>query len=66
MRAMLILYTVSLVSQAVTTASILEQGSIPLLVLTAVHAGVVAAFFWTLLATALVATQVCEHSLAIS
>jgi len=60
MRAMLILYAVSLVTQAVTTASILEQGSIPLLVLTAVHAGVVAAFFWTLFATALVATQYVE------
>lgn len=59
-RAMLMLYAVSLVSQAITTASILEQGSIPLLILTAVHAGVVAAFFWTLFATALVATQYVE------
>jgi len=55
---MLILYAISLAFQAITTASILEQGSLPLLLLTAIHAGVVAAYFWTLLATALVATQV--------
>jgi len=59
-RAMLVLYAVSLAFQAITTASILEQGSLPLLILTALHAGVVAAFFWTLLGTALVATQYVE------
>lgn len=57
---MLVLYAVTLAFQAITTASILEQGSVALLILTAIHAGVVAAFFWTLLGTALVATQVCK------
>jgi len=57
---MLLLYAVSLAFQAITTASILEQGSLPLLILTALHAGVVASFFWTLLGTALVATQYVE------
>jgi len=60
MRAMLVMYAITLAFQMVTTASILEQGSLPLMILTAVHAGVVAAFFWTLLATALVATQYVE------
>lgn len=59
-RTMLVLYAVTLAFQAITTASILEQGSVALLILTAIHAGVVAAFFWTLLGTALVATQYVE------
>jgi Chitin synthase export chaperone len=57
-RGMLVLYAVSLLLQALTTASILEQGSWPLLVLTAIQAGVVVSFFWLLLANALLATQV--------
>jgi hypothetical protein len=40
--------------------SFLEQGSTPLVALTAVHAGLVAALFWSLLANGLVATQVVE------
>lgn len=40
--------------------SFLEQGSTPLVVVTAIHAGVVAALFWSLLANGLVATQVVE------
>jgi hypothetical protein len=36
------------------------QGSTSLVVITAIHAGLVAALFWTLLANALVATQVVE------
>ena len=38
----------------------LEQGSTALVALTAIHAGLVAALFWSLLANALVATQVVE------
>ncbi|KAF8886725.1 chitin synthase III catalytic subunit [Infundibulicybe gibba] len=44
----------------ISTGSLLEQGSTALVVLTAVHAGVVAALFWALLANAVVATQVVE------
>ncbi len=52
------LYAILLLLQIVTAGSILEQGSLPLLILTCVHAGAVAAFFWCLVANALVATQV--------
>ncbi|TFK37354.1 chitin synthase III catalytic subunit [Crucibulum laeve] len=54
------LYLLTLPLQLLTTGSILEQGSLPLVVLTAIHAGSVAALFWSLLANALVATQVVE------
>jgi hypothetical protein len=37
-----------------------RQGSTALVVLTAIHAGLVAALFWALIANALVATQVVE------
>ncbi|CAG7850597.1 SubName: Full=Related to export control protein CHS7 {ECO:0000313/EMBL:CCA71545.1} [Serendipita indica DSM 11827] len=46
--------------QTVTAGSIFEQGSLPLLILTCLHAGAVAAFFWCLLANAFVATQYVE------
>jgi len=55
---MLVVYAISLFLQGLTTASILEQGSTPLLVLTILHAAVVVSLFWLLLANALVATQV--------
>jgi hypothetical protein len=55
---MLLLYAFSLSLQALTTASILEQGTFPLLALTVIQAAVVVSFFWLLLANALVATQV--------
>ena len=38
----------------------LRQGSTALVVLTAVHAGVVAALFWGLAANAVIATQIVE------
>lgn len=59
-RAFLILYLLTLPLQLITLGSFLEQGSTPLVVLTAIHAGVVAATFAALLANALVATQVVE------
>jgi hypothetical protein len=46
--------------QLLTTGGVLRQGSTALVALTAVHAGVVAALFWGLLANAVVATQVVE------
>ncbi|KAJ7846273.1 chitin synthase III catalytic subunit [Mycena leptocephala] len=60
LRTFLSLYFLTLPLQLVTTGSFLEQGSTPLVVLTAVHAGLVAALFWSLLANGLVATQVVE------
>jgi hypothetical protein len=58
--AFLALYLLSLPLQLLTTGSLLEQGSTPLIALTAIHAGVVVALFWVLLANGIVATQVVE------
>lgn len=60
LRDFLGVYALSLPLQLLTTGAVLEQGSTTLVVLTAVHAGVVAALFWTLIANAVVATQVVE------
>ncbi|KAI0246342.1 chitin synthase III catalytic subunit [Lactifluus subvellereus] len=59
-RAFLVVYLFTLPLQLLTTGSFLKQGSTTLVVLTALHAGTVAALFWTLLGNALVATQVVE------
>ncbi|KAF7345455.1 hypothetical protein MVEN_01563600 [Mycena venus] len=53
-------WCVRLAMRYVPPCSFLAQGSTALVVLTAIHAGVVAALFWALLANALVATQVVE------
>jgi len=45
----LVLYLVSLPLQLISTSAFLEQGSTGLVVVTAVHAGIIAALFWTLL-----------------
>lgn len=60
LRAFLILYLLTLPLQLITTGSLLEQGSTALVVLTAIHAGVVVALFWVLIANAIVATQWIE------
>ncbi len=60
LRSLLILYLITLPLQLVTTGSLLEQGSTALVAVTAVHAGVVVALFWSLLANAIVATQIVE------
>jgi len=60
LRAFLVMYLFTLPLQLVTTGSFLEQGTTPLVVLTAIHAGAVAALFWTLLGNAIIATQVVE------
>lgn len=59
-RFFLVLYFLTLPLQLLTTGSFLEQGSTALVVLTAIHAGLVAATFWTLLANGLVSTQMVE------
>lgn len=59
-RYLLILYLLTLPFQLLTTGSLLEQGSTALVALTAIHAGLVATLFWTLLFNGLVATQFVE------
>ncbi|KAF9264772.1 hypothetical protein L218DRAFT_972373 [Marasmius fiardii PR-910] len=59
-RFFLILYLLTLPFQLLTTGSLLEQGSTALVALTAIHAGLVATLFWSLLSNALVATQFIE------
>jgi len=59
-RVLLLLYFISLPFQLITTGAVLQQGSTALVVLTAMHAGIVAALFWTLLGNAIVSTQVVE------
>ncbi|KAF8174957.1 chitin synthase III catalytic subunit [Pholiota molesta] len=60
LRTFLTLYLFTLPLQLITTGSLLEQGSTPLIAITAIHAGAVVALFWALLANAIVATQVVE------
>lgn len=60
LRTLLMVYALSLPFNAISTGSFLQQGSRPLVVITAVHAGIVASFFWGLLANAIVATQIVE------
>ncbi|TFY82526.1 hypothetical protein EWM64_g1485 [Hericium alpestre] len=60
LRFFFVLYLLSLPLQLLTTGAFLHQGSTALVVLTAIHAGVVAALFWALLGNAIVATQVVE------
>lgn len=60
LRTFLTFYFLSVAFQLVTTGSFLEQGTGALVILTAIHAGMVVALFWSLLANAIVATQVVE------
>ncbi|KZT64757.1 hypothetical protein DAEQUDRAFT_732198 [Daedalea quercina L-15889] len=59
-RQFFVLYLLTLPFQLVTTGAFLEQGSTALTAVTGVHAGLVAATFWALLANAIVSTQVVE------
>ncbi|KIM69368.1 hypothetical protein SCLCIDRAFT_103250 [Scleroderma citrinum Foug A] len=59
-RIFFFIYLVTLPFQLLTTGSVLEQGSTSLVALTAIHAGLVATLFWSLLGNAVVATQVVE------
>jgi hypothetical protein len=59
-RVFFILYFITLPLQLVTTGSFITQGSTALVVISSIHAGAVVALFWSLLANALVATQVVE------
>jgi len=60
LRIFLGLYLSTLIFQILTNGSVIQQGSKALVVLTAIHAGLVATLFWALLANAIVATQVVE------
>lgn len=60
LRLFLVLYLLTLPLQLVTTGSFIQQGSTALTVLTAIHAGIVAATFWALLGNAIVSTQIVE------
>jgi len=60
LRATLTIYIATCILQLLTAGAILPQGSIALTVLTAVHAGAVASFFWCLAANAIIAMQVVE------
>lgn len=66
MRNFLILYALTLPLQLLTTGAVLQQGTTALVVFTAIHAGLVVALFWGLLANAMVATQVVEDGTVIS
>ena len=57
----LILYILTILFQLPITGPVLEQGTKPFAVLTAIQARLVVALFWGLLANALVATQVVEY-----
>lgn len=60
LRALLLLYALTLPLQLITTGSLIKQSSTALVILTAIHLGTVVALFWVLLANALVATQIVE------
>ena len=60
--AFMALYLLTVAFQLVTTGSFLEQGSKALVIVTAIHAGLVVALFWSLLANAIVAMQVVEDN----
>src|SRR5271170_6961725 len=53
-------YFITLPLQLISTGSLLTQGSTPLVAISAIHAGAVAALFWALLGNAMVALQVVE------
>jgi len=56
----------SLPFQLLTTGAFLEQGTTGLVVLTAIHAALVTALFWGLVANGIVATQIVEDGTASS
>lgn len=60
LRIFLIIYLITLPLQLITNGSLLQQGTTPLVALTAIHVGAVVALFWSLLANAIVATQIVE------
>ena len=60
LRTFLIVYLLTLPLQLITNTSLLPQGSMSLVVFTAIHAGLVVSLFWILIANAIVATQWIE------
>jgi len=53
-------YLLTLIFQLLANGSFIQQGTKSLVVVTAIHAALVATLFWTLLANAIVATQLVE------
>ncbi|KAJ3716577.1 chitin synthase III catalytic subunit [Lentinula raphanica] len=60
LRNLLAVYFITLPFQLINNGSLLKQGSTLLVVLTAIHAALVATLFWALLANAIISTQVVE------
>ena len=60
MRVLLIGFALHSALQALTMASMLEHGSTALLVLSAIHCGVIAMLAWLLIANLIIVTQVVE------
>ena len=58
------IYLLTLPLQLLTTGSLVQQGTKAPIVLTSIHAGLVAAMFWGLLANALMATQIEDGTLS--
>ncbi|KAG9311936.1 chitin synthase III catalytic subunit [Chiua virens] len=53
-------YLLTLIFQILTNGSVIQQGTKGLVIVTAIHAALVATLFWTLLANGIVATQIVE------
>ncbi|CAE6527791.1 unnamed protein product [Rhizoctonia solani] len=60
LRALLVLYLLTLPFQLLDTGALLKQATTHLSVLTAIHMGLIATTFWMLLGNGIVATQVVE------
>lgn len=50
----------TLIFQILTNGSVIQQGTKGLVIVTAIHAGLIATLFWILLGNAIVATQIVE------
>ncbi|KAG8956120.1 hypothetical protein FRC03_010918 [Tulasnella sp. 419] len=59
-RYLLTLYFISTILQLLDTGSLFRQASTALVVITSIHMGVIAAFFWSLIGNAFVSLQLVE------
>ena len=60
LRLLLVAFGVRSALQIVTMSSLLKQGSKGLVVVSAIHIGIIVVFFWLLLGNALIAAQIVE------
>lgn len=60
LRLLLVVFGVRSALQIVTMTSLLKQGSKGLVVVSAIHIGIIVVFFWLLLGNALIAAQIVE------